>query len=225
MADIKISALVELTSAAVGDYLPIVDISETVTDKTKRITVANLKTGLGVTVGASIMTGNTLTIAWFYLNTAPPGWVVQATGADTVIGVAGGSYSFNVSGGNPDSSATWVITGLTADSHAHTVSSHAHAAGAHLHPVYDYRDSDNSAYYDESGVQQYITYSSRGYVGLVVTATAASSSLAHDLNTGAGSGDTGYASPNTGAASASGVTAAGTWRPKASIGKLFKMDV
>src|SRR5512137_1233363 len=40
MADQKISELTELTDAAVGDYLPIVDISGSPT--TKRVTVANL---------------------------------------------------------------------------------------------------------------------------------------------------------------------------------------
>jgi hypothetical protein len=61
----------------------------------------------GITTDAVIMTGDSNTITWFYLNAAPPGWKVLATGADTVIGVAGGSASYNVNGGNPDSSATW----------------------------------------------------------------------------------------------------------------------
>jgi hypothetical protein len=36
---------------------------------------------------ARFMLGNTSTIAWFYLNVAPPGWKVLTTGADTVLGV------------------------------------------------------------------------------------------------------------------------------------------
>lgn len=49
MADRKITALTELTSVADGDYLPIVDVSDTtqaVTGSTKKITKANLITSL-----------------------------------------------------------------------------------------------------------------------------------------------------------------------------------
>jgi hypothetical protein len=43
MADIKISALTELTAPASGDYIPIVDISEPAdADKTKRVTMDTL---------------------------------------------------------------------------------------------------------------------------------------------------------------------------------------
>jgi hypothetical protein len=46
------------------------------------------------------MTGDSNTILWMYLNTAPPGWKVSTTGADRVLGIAGGSLSYNVDGGN-----------------------------------------------------------------------------------------------------------------------------
>jgi hypothetical protein len=36
---------------------------------------------------AVLMLGNSSTIAWFYLNAAPPGWKVLTTGQDTVLGV------------------------------------------------------------------------------------------------------------------------------------------
>jgi hypothetical protein len=36
---------------------------------------------------AVVMMGNSSTIAWFYLNAAPPGWKVTTTGADTVLAV------------------------------------------------------------------------------------------------------------------------------------------
>lgn len=43
MANVKISALTELTAPAAGDYIPIVDISEAAdADKTKRITLDTL---------------------------------------------------------------------------------------------------------------------------------------------------------------------------------------
>ncbi|MHC4639665.1 MAG: hypothetical protein ACYTBV_19530 [Planctomycetota bacterium] len=69
-----------------------------------------------------LMVGDSNTIVWMYLNTAPPGWKALATGADMVLAVAGGSDAYNVNGGNPDSEATWTISGLTADSHTHSLS-------------------------------------------------------------------------------------------------------
>lgn len=68
---------------------------------------------------AKFMLGTSSTIIWMYLNTAPPGWKALSTGADMVLGIAGGSASYNVNGGNPDSAATWTITGLAADAHTH----------------------------------------------------------------------------------------------------------
>lgn len=65
------------------------------------------------------MLGNSSTIVWFYLNTAPPGWKALSTGADTVLGVAGGAGDYNVNGGNPDTAASWSIDGLTNAAHNH----------------------------------------------------------------------------------------------------------
>lgn len=41
----------------------------------------------GVAADAKFMMGLSSTIIWMYLNTAPPGWKVLATGEDTVLGV------------------------------------------------------------------------------------------------------------------------------------------
>ena len=65
------------------------------------------------------MTGEATTIIWMYLNTAPKGWKALSTGADMVLGIAGGAASFNVNGGNPGSTNTWTISGLTKDAHTH----------------------------------------------------------------------------------------------------------
>jgi hypothetical protein len=75
---------------------------------------------------AKFMLGTSSTVIWMYLNTAPPGWKALTTGADMVLGIAGGSAAYNVNGGNPDSAATWTITGLAADAHTHTGPSHTH---------------------------------------------------------------------------------------------------
>jgi hypothetical protein len=77
----------------------------------------------GVAGNAKFMIGDSSTIAWFYLNAAPPGWKVLSTGADTVLAVSGGSGDYNVNGGNPDTAATWDIDGFTAAGEA----AHTHA--------------------------------------------------------------------------------------------------
>jgi hypothetical protein len=88
-----------------------------ITDGTYNYTVPTLPAAS--LANAKIMLGTSSTIIWMYLNTAPPGWKALSTGADMVLGISGGSAAYNVNGGNPDSSATWTITGLAADAHTH----------------------------------------------------------------------------------------------------------
>jgi hypothetical protein len=108
---------VEVGGTASGD---IVTLDDTQSLSSKTFTDRPVLSGGGINDGtqnidfptngmsaAKFMLGNSNTIAWFYLNTAPPGWKVLATGADTVLGVSGGAGDYNVNGGNPDSSATW----------------------------------------------------------------------------------------------------------------------
>lgn len=143
---------------------------------------------------AKFMLGNSNTVTWFYLNTAPPGWKALSTGADTVIGIAGGAASYNVNGGNPDSSATWSISGLVLEDHTHTGPSHTHTATT---GAGSYTDADPRPGADGSPVQRVHT---------------------HTLTTDAsGTGSTGYASTST-------VSSNAGWRPKASVGKLFQLD-
>ena len=73
---------------------------------------------------AKFMLGNSNTIVWFYLNTAPPGWKVLATGADTVLGVAGGAQAYNVDGGTAGGTWTQPDHTLTIDempAHTHSI--------------------------------------------------------------------------------------------------------
>lgn len=58
---------------------------------------------------AKFMLGNSDTIIWMYLNTAPPGWKAITTGGDTVLGVSGGSQAYNVNGGT--AGGTWTQPG------------------------------------------------------------------------------------------------------------------
>lgn len=143
---------------------------------------------------AKFMLGDANTITWFYLNTAPPFWKVLSTGADMVLAIAGGAASYNVNGGNPDSAATWAISGLSASAHVHTIA-HTHtattAAAANWAVPTPGRAGDSG---DSAPVDHNHT----------LTTSAASAS------------DSGGEAP--------GVVATGAWRPKASVGKLFQLD-
>jgi hypothetical protein len=143
---------------------------------------------------AKIMLGTSSTIIWMYLNTAPPGWKALTTGADMVLGIAGGSAAYNVNGGNPDSAATWTITGLAADAHTHAGPSHTHTA-----------TTDTGTYTSEDPRPG---------------AEGSPTNVVHTHNLTTAAGGTGA----SGAASATGVTHTPGWRPKASVGKLFQLD-
>ena len=132
-----------------------------------------------------------------YLNTAPPGWKALTTGADMVLAISDASGSdgpYKVNGGNPDSAATWTITGLVADAHTHTGASHTHTATT---DAGTYTDADPRAGVDGTPVQRVHTHA----ITTDATTPGASS-----------------------AASAAGVTHTPGWRPKASVGKLFQLD-
>jgi hypothetical protein len=249
MANVKISELVALTTPAAADVLPIVDDSETVSEKTKYITWANLLAAItgagksytitgaysaymptnGVSANAVFMLGNSSTILWMYLNAAPPGWKVLSTGADTVLGISGGSYSYAVNGGQPDSTSSWSVTGMTADPHTHAGPSHAHTGPSHTHTV--------SGSTDTGGAHSH-TYSLDGGTtlgtlypdGAIATSgsTSTASAHTHNYNATTGAGGTGATGAEgtgtTSGPSTQGITSAGTWRPKASIGKLYQLN-
>ena len=143
---------------------------------------------------AVFMLGTSSTIIWMYLNTAPPGWKALSTGADMVLGIAGGAVAYNVNGGNPDSSATWTITGLAADAHTHTGPSHTHTG--------------------TTGTDQ------NWVAGVEAGVSGDAARTVHDHAFTTAAGGTGA----SGAASATGVTHTPGWRPKASVGKLFQLD-
>jgi hypothetical protein len=59
--------------------------------------------------GSAIVTG---TKAWFYQNTAPTGWTLDATPA--VLAVKGGSNAYNTTGGTQ--AGTWALSGINTTS-------------------------------------------------------------------------------------------------------------
>ncbi len=61
---------------------------------------------------------------WFYQNVAPSGWVLDATPADALLAVRGGSGAYSGDGGTQ--AGTWTQPG-----HTHTGPSHTHS-GVHI---------------------------------------------------------------------------------------------
>jgi len=72
---------------------------------------------------------------WFFQNTAPTGWTIDSTPADSLLAVKGGSGAFNVNGGTK--AGTWqipdtkghVLTIAEMPSHTHTETGWSTAAG------------------------------------------------------------------------------------------------
>jgi len=71
----------------------------------------------------SLGIGETNIKMWFYQNTAPTGWTIDATPEDALLAVKGGSDAYNVDGGNQ--AGTW-----TQPNHTHTYNT----VIAHTHP-------------------------------------------------------------------------------------------
>ncbi len=128
---------------------------------------------------AKFMLGDSNTIAWFYLNTAPPGWKALTTGADTVLGVSGGSQAYNVNGGSQ--AGTW-----TQPDHTLTVDE----IPAHNHSIDSYL-SYGTTYHEVGGISDKVDTGS-------VNTDSTGGGSAHNHGT--------------------------TYRPSASVGKLFQLD-
>lgn len=129
----------------------------------------------GVSANAKFMLGDSNTITWLYLNTAPPGWKVTATGADTVLGISGGAQAYNVDGGT--AGGTW------------TQPNHTHYSANHTH--------------------QLTTYSTQVGAGAI--------NILH-LN------DNPAVTSSNGNLETSASATVNTYRPSASVGKLFILD-
>jgi hypothetical protein len=70
---------------------------------------------------------------YFYEDTAPTGWTINAAPADSLLSVKGGSQAYNAAGGQVLGS--WTPTGHThtGPSHTHTGPSHTHTGPSHTH--------------------------------------------------------------------------------------------
>ena len=169
----------------------------------------------GVAGNAVIMCGNSSTIIWMYLNAAPPGWKVTATGKDTVLAVYADSGDYAVAGGSADTSSTWTIDGITNAAE----STHVHAQAVHSHKVQNASITIGSF----SGWTADDSYPVVGatYVSNYTTAGGAGSprSVMDDDTTNSAAANVGAGASHNHAA-----TQDGTWRPKASVGKLYQLD-
>lgn len=152
----------------------------------------------GVAASSKIMLGTSSTIVWMYLNTAPPGWKVTSTGADTVLAVSGGSDAYAGNGGT---------SGGTAWS---TIETFYSEVDGHLHQWYSEQAAAN---HDRS-------YDSNGDV-VELSGSEAKLGSARGLNN-ATLTDTPNVSLYT--TSSTGIATLSEARPAASIGKLFQLD-
>jgi len=172
----------------------------------------------GVSADAKFMLGDSNTILWMYLNTAPPGWKVLSTGADMVLAVAGGAQAYNVNGGNPDSVATWTISAANESSHTHNVTAHNHMWYDFTSAIMDHQTFDssgNSLNLDNINDNT----ASAGDAFIIISSAGAAGMAEEDLYTNNASPSTDGGSSHTHA-----IGGGGTWRPKASVGKLFQLD-
>ena len=148
----------------------------------------------GIAGHSVIMLGNSSTIAWFYLNAAPPGWKVLTTGADSVIAVSGGTGDYNVNGGNADTAASWDMDGLTngnqSASHTHTLAASGTQGSAELGQRVAIDDG-----------KLYMT-SSDGNTYAAASSVTGNQSASHSHT----------------------ISSDSTYRPKASVGKLYQLD-
>lgn len=155
----------------------------------------------GVGADAKFMMGLNTTIIWMYLNAAPPGWKVTATGADTILGVSGGSQAYNINGGT--AGGTWTQPGhtlTTAESPAHV---HA-SSGAHAHTF-----GGATPTYGSGGGDTGMGVKLGGSESLAGSVTIASAGSAHTHTSSGGGGTHQHGT---------------TYRPSASVGKLFQLD-
>lgn len=70
---------------------------------------------------------------YFYQDTAPVGWTIDAAVSDCCLAVKGGSNAFNVAGGNR--AGAWAMTTAQMPIHNHANTASSDSAGGHSHTV------------------------------------------------------------------------------------------
>ncbi len=150
---------------------------------------------------------------WFYQNVAPSGWVLNATPADALLAVRGGSGAYSGDGGTQ--AGTWTQTG-----HTHTGPSHSHGIGSHTHNTSNHtltiaQIPSHTHTFNGGGYGAIHLADNAGYAYAGGTTAAAGGGQPHNHGaTGVGTGNT-----EVGGTGATGSSAtAATWRPLAQLG-------
>lgn len=157
-----------------------------------------------VTSNAILMTGDSNTIAWFYINTAPTGWkAYTAEGTDRVLAVSGGTGLYNANGGT-EAGETWA-----------NLQGHTHTGPSHNHAWYINNGTANhDESYNVSGAEiELTTVATKGSTrrAIYVPATSANTLALDCYTSNAGTG-------------ASGAQSTSDVRPAAAVGKLWQLD-
>lgn len=140
---------------------------------------------------------------YFWEDTAPTGWTIDATAADCVLAVKGGTQDYNVSGGTKAASS-WTAFGL---------GDHA----AHNHQWYDVVTNSTHRSFNSGGTAGALSYGAQddgGDIALGIHTDDSAASNPTPL-------DTDYYTANEAAMSH---TFDGTWRPPGGVGIIATKD-
>lgn len=158
---------------------------------------------------------------YFWEDTAPTGWTIDATCADCVLAVKGGTQDYNVAGGTKAASS-WTALGIETESaHTHAGPSHIHTMPTHYHVWYDFRSGLN----DLDGYGNTMTGTSNSQLGIYCPSGSAQKLDADHYTSQVDPGDTNASgTDDTGAGTAHLHTFDGTWRPPGGVGIIGTKD-
>ncbi len=145
-----------------------------------------------------LLPGPAGTKAWFYQDTAPTGWTLDATPSDALLAVKGGT-TYTTGGAQV---GTW-----TQPNHTHNGPSHTHATSDHVLTIAEMPLHTHGMYINATGLG--------GGNGWFMTTSGS------ENNTSPTGGDTAHSHGNTGAGgtgATDGGATANTWRPLAQVG-------
>uniref|UniRef100_A0A6M3J1C8 Uncharacterized protein n=1 Tax=viral metagenome TaxID=1070528 RepID=A0A6M3J1C8_9ZZZZ len=168
-------------------------------------TFAEINKACDLTVNGFFATGNVNKML-FYLDTAPTGWSIDTSLDDKLVFVTKGSGAAGETGGGAHSSGSWTISGITVDSHTHSMQAHTHTI-AHTHVVtipFNGWSRGASVTLGEMLIENGSANQGHGNANRNITS---------DGSSAANSGGPSVA--DTGTASANGITSDATWRPAA----------
>lgn len=147
---------------------------------------------------------------WVYRNDTCEGWLIDATIADVVLGVRGGTLAYNVNGGNL--AGSWTISGVTVDPHTHNVSNH-------VHQWYDRTGSGDDRTFNAGGGATALAGGGKQGLEISVNTGDTTSGIDMDCYTSPSGAQT-SSTQNTNTTSSSAI-----WRPRAAVGTVQYPDL